>query len=322
MKSFISYYFFSTFSFAQRLAFKPFYFAFFFFFIPVSIRFSGVRYLSNLVLPFKSGLPFQEFLQPIKIFKDLSLPNNYVLIHSFCSGHSGIYGFFNHDTNHIYIGSAVDLYVRFSGHLFYNKTNLRLKRSILKYGLSSFSFIIFDFFPNFSRSYVDLPSLGWTDPGPSDLETFYIQSILPEFLFNFKFHATSMKGYKHTPEAIAKMKKFLNSDAHPRLGIKHTPESKAKISLSTSGLNNPMFGKLHSIESKIRMSAAKSQFIFNVFPKVDLNNNVIGPPASFSQVSLLAQSLGVHKSVLYRYLKSGKIFNNQFRFQRSSLLGH
>lgn len=118
------------------------------------------------------------------------------------------------------------------------------------------------------------------------------------------------------------MKKFLNSDAHPRLGIKHTPESKAKISLSTSGLNNPMFGKLHSIESKIRMSAAKSQFIFNVFPKVDLNNNVIGPPASFSQVSLLAQSLGVHKSVLYRYLKSGKIFNNQFRFQRSSLLGH
>jgi len=145
--------------------------------------------------------------------------------------------------------------------------------------LSSFSFIILEFFPNLSRSY---DSFGLNNPSLLDLETFYIQSIIPEFLFNFKFHATSMKGYKHTPEAKAKIKKIMNSDAHPMLGKQHSIESKAKISLATSGLNNPMFGKQHSIESKIRLSAAKSKFLFHV---LDLNNNVI---SSFSQVSLFS----------------------------------
>jgi group I intron endonuclease len=261
-----------------------------------------------LVLPFKSS-SLNDLLQPIKFFQDLSLPHNSLLIHSFCSRLSGIYAFFNHQTNLIYVGSAADLSVRFSGHLFYHKTNLRLKRSFLKYGLSSFSFIVFDFFPHYSR---DFTSFGLINPSLLDLETFYIQSFPPEVLFNFKYHATSMIGYKHSPEAKAKIKLILNSDAHPRLGVKHSPEAKAKISLSTSGLNNPLFGKQHSIHTKIRLSLAKSHFLFLV---LDLHNNVV---SSFSQVSLLAQSLGIHRSVVYRYLKSGKIFNNQFRFLRSS----
>lgn len=124
-----------------------------------------------------------------------------------------------------------------------------------------------------------------------------------------------MIGYKHSPEAKAKIKLILNSDAHPRLGVKHSPEAKAKFSLSTSGLNNPLFGKQHSIETKIRLSLAKSHFLFLV---LDLHNNVVSSFSTSGQVSLLAQSLGIHRSVVYRYLKSGKIFNNQFRFLRSS----
>ena len=76
--------------------------------------------------------------QPVKVFNDLTHPAIPPFIHSFCAGKSGIYGFYNHITNQIYLGSAVDLYVIFSGHIFYNKTNIRLKRSINSYELSVF----------------------------------------------------------------------------------------------------------------------------------------------------------------------------------------
>ena len=64
------------------------------------------------------------------------------------------------------------------------------------------------------------------------METKVIQSFPLEELFNFKKEADSMLGYKHTAEAIEKMKlRFVDKTNHPMFGKNHTLES-----LSFSGI--------------------------------------------------------------------------------------
>lgn len=91
-----------------------------------------------------------------------------------------------------YIGSSKDLYQRFLDHYKGRDTNIRLKRSIGKYGIENFNFVIY--------YWDDEPAVRLTD-----IETKVIQSFPFENLYNFKKEASSLLGYKHTMEAIRKM---------------------------------------------------------------------------------------------------------------------
>ena len=77
-----------------------------------------------------------------------------------------------------------------------------MQRAIKKYGLSCFYFVIFETYN--IKNNIKLV----------DLETTYISFFKSEFLYNFKFIATSMLGYKHNNEAKWKIdlswKNFLN----------------------------------------------------------------------------------------------------------------
>lgn len=108
-----------------------------------------------------------------------------------------------------------------------------------------------------------------------------------------------MLGYKHSPQALAKINKRMSSVDHPMLGKNHSSSAKAKISLATSGLNNPMYGKNHSSSTKALLSAAKNKFIFQI---LDSNDVVV---SSFDKASLIAEFLGIFKTTVYRYLNSG-----------------
>jgi hypothetical protein len=80
---------------------------------------------------------------PIKVYKDLSNPEN---LKSELHKIGGVYGFVNvKDLKNIkqYIGSSKDLYQRFLDHYKGRDTNIRLKRSILKYGIENFNFVIY-----------------------------------------------------------------------------------------------------------------------------------------------------------------------------------
>jgi len=61
-------------------------------------------------------------------------------------GESGIYGIFNNETNQIYVGNAQELAKRLKKHIYSDKSNICLKRSISKYGLKTFSIIIFEIY--------------------------------------------------------------------------------------------------------------------------------------------------------------------------------
>lgn len=115
-------------------------------------------------------------------------------------------------------------------------SNSRLQRSISKYGIQNFHFVIYYWHQD--------PAVILTD-----IETEVIKSFPFESLYNFKREAASSLGYKHTIEAISKMKN--------RFLIKS---------------NHPMFGKKHSIETKEKMSLVKSKIPLGLF---DINNNLI-----------------------------------------------
>lgn len=115
-------------------------------------------------------------------------------------------------------------------HLKGSDSNSRLQRSINKYGISNFEFVIY---------YFDLdPSVILTD-----IETVFIKSFPFENLYNYKKEeANSLLGYKHTINTIEKMKlRYIDKSNHPMLG--KTPTSFALSKISKPGNLNPMFGK-------------------------------------------------------------------------------
>jgi len=74
----------------------------------------------------------------------------------------GIYGFLCKIDNKLYIGSSENLVKRFKEYVKGRKSNIRLQRSINKYGLNNFYFIIFKFYNSNDKTLL------------TDLETTYI----------------------------------------------------------------------------------------------------------------------------------------------------
>lgn len=68
----------------------------------------------------------------------------------------------------------------------------------------------------------------------------WIDLIKPEY--NINLIANSNKGYKHTDEAIEKMRSLA-------IGRKHNDEVKARISETRKGENNSFYNKKHSIDT-------------------------------------------------------------------------
>lgn len=141
---------------------------------------------------FKSSIWYLNITNPVKIYKDLQGVDSIMNLRKDLRKRSGIYSFINTVTNMQYIGSSADLGGRFNEHLAGRKSNILLQRALVKYGLGNFIFVIYLFEP-------------YVVPGILNLETDYIQSFPASMLYNFLRSATSPFGYKHTPEAIAKM---------------------------------------------------------------------------------------------------------------------
>jgi len=228
-------------------------------------------------------------LLPLKPYYNLSSFENYK---SELTNIRGVYGFFNLKDGKQYIGSSTNLYERMTDHIKGISSNIRLQRSISKYGLENFHFIIYYYH---------------TDPVVilTDIETEVIKSFPFEDLYNFKKEASSSLGYKHTAEAIQKMKKRLaDKTKHPMYGKKHTLESLKAI--SKPGNLNPMFNKKHSSEVKKKISDALSK---NPIGLYDKNNNLL---RTFKNQVELASEYNLYKGTIGRYLKMGKLFLGQF----------
>ena len=254
---------------------------FFLFYVPFNIDFNDLT-LSHF-----------SALAPIKIYKDLTNPDSFK---EDLYKVGGVYGFVNFIDGKQYIGSSKNLYERLTDHLRGVSSNIRLQRSIKKWGLSNFTFGIYYIHNN--------PAVILTD-----VETEVIQSFLFKNLYNFKKEAKSMLGYKHTVKAITKMKQRLGDKInHPMFGKKHT--LKTINSMKKFGSLNPMFKKTQSTESKFKISLALSKTPLGLYDK---DNNLI--KTFINQVELAAE-FGVFKTTISRYVKSGKLFQKRYYIKK------
>ena len=232
-------------------------------------------------------------LLPLKTYPDLNLLED---LKKDLNKVGGVYGFINLKDGKQYIGSSSNLYERFRDHVKGVSTNIRLKRSITKHGLDQFSFVIYYY-------HKDLNVL------LTDIETEVIRSFPFEDLYNFKMDANSMLGYKHTADAIAKMKTRLSDKSnHPMYGKNHSLESLKAI--SKPGKLNPMFNKKHKIESKEKISIALSKTPLGLY---DIENKLL---RSFNNQVELAAEFNIFKGTIGRYLKSGRLFLGKYYIRK------
>jgi len=109
-------------------------------------------------------------------------------------------------------------------------------------------------------------------------------------------------------------------------GKTHTPESKAKMSDSQqlvdrsgamTGALNHMYGKTHTPETRAKMSDSHT----GITPTNAMTINVYSIDGTlinfFSSQVAVAKWLGVNQSTVSRHIKSGKVWNNLYRFVKS-----
>ena len=111
-------------------------------------------------------------------------------------------------------------------------------------------------------------------------------------------------------------------------GRHHTEETKNLMSLKKSGKNNPLFGKFHSDETKelmrqkalgkkpsegtkLKMSASHGNPV-KIYEKCSLDGfKLIG---IFVSARRAAKFLGISHSTVIRYMNSGEIFKDRYKF--------
>lgn len=233
---------------------------------------------------------------PIKSFTGLDIDSTLEDIVRQLRGKSGIYAFICMVDGKQYIGSAQDLYHRMQEHLNGRKSNVLLQRALGKHGIPNFIFVVYKFAP-------------YTIPAILELETLYISLVPSNMLYNIRLSATSMLGYNHTAEAIAKMvARLANPINHPMYGKTHTIAS--RLLISKPGPLNPMYGKHHSPSTIAILSALKSQPVY----LYDLDNVFV---QEFISATAASAYFGVHKTTIGRYVQSGKVFQNKYYLRNS-----
>lgn len=208
-------------------------------FLPVSVFvfFSGIVFLSSVNqdndISIKGGYNDSE-LNSKKSIKNFAKfyndpANQRIQIREDNNGKIGVYAWVNNINKKVYVGSGDPLYTRLSDYYqswyLISRSNLYIVRAFNKYTMANFSLYILEYT---NSDNIILCEQKW------------INIINPEY--NTNPVAGNSKGYKHTYEAIEKMRSL-------SLGRTHTEEVKHLMSENRKGENNPFFGKKHNPET-------------------------------------------------------------------------
>jgi group I intron endonuclease len=219
-------------------------------------------------------------------------------------GKAGIYQWKHKESGKIYIGSAFDLYKRFT--LYFSKPYLTrfrksyIYRALLLHGYSAFSLSIVE--------YIDISHLS-----KEDARLFIIkreQHFLDQIFsvdepntYNLLKVAGSLLGFKHDEESLAKR----SGESNHMFGKSHTEKSKLLMSegqkkIDRTGENNPMFGIAKSGEDN---PASKKVFVYSSCTPTILSHEFV----SYSEAG---KHFSCHRSTIARHLKSGKVFQGNW----------
>jgi group I intron endonuclease len=195
---------------------------------------------------------------------------------------AGIYGVLNRLNGNLYVGSASSnrIHVRFRNHCI-NRTggNPPLTRSIAKYGLESFSFIIFEYFPGF----IHKEDLKKNHLKLLERENHFFKLLRPEY--NILQVAGSSLGYKHTDETKQKMK--LKYSNERRLMIGSLNKGKSLSEHTKRCISESRKKLLSDFNRKAEYLAKQEHVLFKGKPVqlFDLNGNFVSEYTSILEMS-------------------------------------
>lgn len=211
----------------------------------------------------------------------------------------GIYRLTNITNNKTYIGSAIDIRKRL--YVYYNtkllaRYNMVIYKAILKHGYANFS----------------LEILEYCDPqNVIAREQYYFIILQPEY--NILKIAGSVRGHKHTEEAILKIREH-------RVGCIHSEETKEKM-------RDAKKGKTLSEEIKYKMSVAKKgkpkiKGSGKPSKKIEVIDNKTNQTTTYDSMREAARALNIACSSISRYFKNNlhnpkpKPYNNRYSFTK------
>ena len=180
---------------------------------------------------------------------------------------SGVYRWTNLTSGLEYIGSSVNLAIRFKYYYNYSsltKKNMVINKAILKHGYSNFK----------------LEILEYCNPEKCiEREQYYIDLLKPEY--NILKTAGSTLGYKHTEETLAKFK-----------DRKHTPERLAKIRAHLAQLNRSEEQRLAARERMLTLNEKKGI-------KVEVTDERTNITTTYDSIRNAADALSTDLKSLY-----------------------
>lgn len=263
-----------------------------------------------------STLPDNGSISAI-IYEDINFMKKTILKEN--KDRSGIYMLTNKLTNDIYIGQSKNISNRFKNYFnisyIKSKKGFIINRALIKYGYSNFSLTILE--------YCDKSNL-------LIREQYYFDKLNPQY--NILKTAGSSQGFKHSDNTKTKISKSLKGiytgEKSALFGRIHQEETKKLMNLKKAGKNNPLFGKFHSEnskdlmrqkalgrkhsdETKLNMSTKRGNTV-NVYEKCSSEGfKLIG---SFVSARRAAKFLEMSGSTIIKYMKSGAIFKDRYKF--------
>lgn len=233
-----------------------------------------------------------------KIYDNLNIDKSLVLSDN--KDRTGVYMWIHKSSGKIYVGSAFNLSRRFTEYYssYYLKRNksMYICNALGAYGHSEFSLIIIEYINTLDIDKKEVRKLLLLR------EQNFLDSIQPEF--NILKTAGSLLGHKHSPETIAKIS---GENSHmygkigplnPFFGKFHSDEIKALIGQARKG-------KILSAEIKTKISITKGTTIF----VHDLEDSLVD---TFHSARRAAEYFNCGKDTIHRYVKSKKIFKNNY----------
>lgn len=155
-----------------------------------------------------------------------------------------VYAIRNRATGNLYVGSSEHVARRFRHHVNMLNRGVHhsswLQRSWNKRGKDQFQFIVLEVFPD--------------GVNIVERESEFVRMLKPAYNTNMEFAENPMKGRKHTPESIEKMRlSRLGKKSGPRV---FSAAHRVALSVAMRGKPSPHRGRTHSVDSVARMSEA------------------------------------------------------------------
>lgn len=230
-------------------------------------------------------------LNPIRVYDTLSDKRVRDQVLNENKNFSGIYLILNKFTMDYYIGSASTgkFYARFVNHLFNLNGSKVVKNAVKKYGISNFTFIILELFPDVVTKENNKKLL--------DLEDFYLKSLLPNY--NILTEAGSSFGYKHSEITRINMKANYSEERRMTIGNLNRDKSFSPViieNMRQAALSRSKV--IYSNEAILNMKKnSKAILVYN------FDYTVYG---EFPSITEAAKTLGCDQKTIRRALKTNK----------------